>query len=336
MGRMLMPALTQSVNARRSNGLLGLQQEAQTPQPPVTASNGAGNARSSHPHASLTLPSFAASNSKPVLYTKTPPLAKLLVKMGDELASNPEIKSLKNFIEEREAKGASEAVLPDLASLSIFMRATASTASRENLFAVVDLLRCALADPRVSGYFAEEKDHTTIVKLMQTVNDSDSCPYALRLVTLQTACNLFSTPLFAHEIFKNDNLLGQFVSLVSSSFLDDSHNNVRVASSSLLYNVAIAHQQALREKSKHTLPEGHQIELAASVVAAIEQEEKSPEAMRGMLLALGYLFYKADLNGELADLLRVLDAQGTVLGKKNAFPEEKLIQEVGGVLLGKG
>lgn len=336
MGQMLMPMLTQSVNARRSNGLLGLQQDANRPQPPATISNGNGAVKSSHPHASLRLPTFAASKSKPVTYEKTPPLEKLLVKMGNELARDPEVQSLKAFIEQREAKGASEAVLPDMASLATFMRSTSNSGMREKLFAVVDLLRCALIDPRVSGYFAEEKAHATVGEIMQTVNDSEACPYALRLVTLQMACNLFSTPLFAHEIFKDDKLLGQFVHLISSSFLDEGHNNVRVAASSLLYNVALAHQQAHREKSAQTLPEGHQIELAASVVEAIGQEEKSPEAMRGMLLALGHLFYEADLDGELADLLRALDAQGTVLGKKKAFPDEKLIQEVGGVLLEKG
>jgi len=55
-----------------------------------------------------------------------------------------------------------------------------------------------------------------------------------------------------------------------------------------------------------------------------------------MLLALGYLVYCMPLEGELVDLLRAMDARGTVVGKRKAFPDEKLIQEVGSELLGKG
>lgn len=334
MGQMLMPMLTQSVNARRQNGLLGLQQQNGQAQAPASAANGSVKPKSSHPHASLNLPTFSSTTSKPVTYVKVPPLEKLLAKMGDQLAKSSEVGGLKAFIEKRESKGASEAVLPDLGSMAQFLQAQA-LAPQDSLFAIVDLLRCALNDARVSGYFAEEKGHATIRAITQAVTDSENCSYALRLVTLQAACNLFSTPLFAHEIFKDDKLLGHFVALISSSFLDEGHNNVRVAASSLLYNVALAHQQARRQKSSQELPEGHQIELAASVVEAIGQEEKSSEAMRGMLLALGHLFYEADLSGELADLLRALDAQGTVLAKKG-FPQEKLIQEVGDTLLGRG
>lgn len=55
-----------------------------------------------------------------------------------------------------------------------------------------------------------------------------------------------------------------------------------------------------------------------------------------MLSGLGHLVYHTALDGELADLLRALDAEGTILAKKKIFPNEKLIVEVGGELLGKG
>ncbi len=55
-----------------------------------------------------------------------------------------------------------------------------------------------------------------------------------------------------------------------------------------------------------------------------------------MLLALGHLVYRTDLDGQLADLLRVMDAAGTVVGKRKRFPNEPLIKEVGEELLGKG
>jgi desumoylating isopeptidase 1 len=293
-------------------------------------------ADSSHSHSRLKLPSFNSPDLKPVLYTKTPPLAKLLPKMGEDVASKTEVQNLKAYIEERESKGPIDAVLPNLSHLSSLVQNCTQTMSLETLFAVVDLFRCALIDARVSGYFAEEKENKTVLDVIQTVNSSDSCPYALRLVTLQMGCNLFSTPLFSHEILRNSTLLAAFTQLISSSFLDESHNNVRVAASSLLFNVALANRRAKTEESASILPESDQVELAASVVEAIDQENKSAEALQGMLLALGHLFYGADLRGELADLLRALDAEGTILGKKKHFPTEKLVHEVGAELLGKG
>lgn len=290
----------------------------------------------SHPHRSLKLPNFHSLEVKPVLYTKTPPLDKLLAKMGEDVASKTEVQDLKAYITVREAQGAIDAVLPNLAHTAQFVRDAIKTLPQELLFAVVDLFRCALADTRFSAYFAEERDHETICAVIDFVNNASNCPYALRLVTLQMACNLFSTPLFSHEILGNSKLRSSTTQLISSSFLDESHNNVRVATSSLLFNLALADRHAKTNKGAARLPESDQVELAASVVEAIDQESKSSDALRGMLLAFGHLFYGADLDGELADLLRALDAQGTILRKKGAFPDEKLVNEVGNELLGKG
>lgn len=290
----------------------------------------------SHPHATLRLPSFHSADRKPVLYAKVPPMAKLMTKMGAELADKPEVQEVKSYIETREAKGSLDAVLPDLSHLSGLVQQSLKTLPLEALFPIVDLFRCSLVDPRVSGYFAEEKEHQTIRSILAFVNNCDKCPYALRLVTLQMACNLFSTPLFSHEILQNEDLLSAVTMLISSSFLDESHDNVRVAASSLLFNVALADRQARKNGAKTSLPEAHQVELAASVVEAISQEEKSVDALQGMLSALGHLFYGADLSGDLADLLRALDAEGTILGKKKLFPKEKLVGEVGTELLGAG
>ncbi|KMQ81768.1 pul domain-containing protein, partial [Lasius niger] len=127
------------------------------------------------------------------------------------------------------------------------------------------------------------------------------------------------------------------IQLIASSFPDDSHNNVRVAASSLLFNLALANRQLrAKDSSKAHLPDGDQVELAASAVEAVGQEEKSAEALRGMLSALGHLVYGTDLDGELADLLRALDAQGTIAAKRKIFPNEKLVSEVADELLGKG
>ncbi|EQL01562.1 thioredoxin [Ophiocordyceps sinensis CO18] len=293
-------------------------------------------AHPAHPHEKLRLPSFSNPDVHPVLFPKVPPVAKLAAKMGDELPQRPEVQSLIRFIETRGGAGTQNAIIPDMGQLSGLMRESVDKVAPDSLFTVVDLFRCALVDPRVSGYYAEEKGHETTRRIIDSVNKQNDCPYALRLVTLQMACNLFSTPLFPEEIVGNAALRTPVTQLISSSFLDDGHDNVRVAASSLLFNLALANRRTRSRGSKASLPEGDQVELAASVIEAISQEDKSVEALRGMLSALGHLVYGSDANGELADLLRTVDAQGTVSAKQKVFPDEKLVPEVADELLGKG
>lgn len=293
-------------------------------------------AHPSHPHASLRLPSLQNPDAKPVLFTKTPPIPKLLAKMG-AAADNDAVKSLAHFIEARNKEGAAEATLPDMPVLTAFISASLASLSPDLLFTVVDLLRCALIDARLSGFFAEEQSHTTIINLLTTVNNlSTSCPYALRLVTLQMACNLFSSPLYPSQILTHAPLRTAIITLISSSFLDSDHSQVRVAAASLLFNVARSNSAKRRAEQADVLPEADQIELAASLLEAISQENESPEALRGMLLALGYLAYLVPMDGELVDLLRTMEAGETVGAKKNAFKTLELVDEVGHVLLGKG
>ncbi|KAI1485546.1 hypothetical protein F5X96DRAFT_674528 [Biscogniauxia mediterranea] len=288
----------------------------------------------SHRHRMLNLPHLANSDSKPVLYTKVPPLPKLLSKLGPT-ANDAAVQGVKHFIEARSAEGPAQSTLPDLSAFSDFLRSAVKDLPKEVLFTVVDLFRCALIDPRLSGYFAEEAGHKTVVTVLDAVNGLVDCPYALRLVTLQMACNLFSSPLYPDQILGQAVLRTPITQLISTSFLDDSHNNIRVAAASLLFNVASANSY-MRDRSGDVLPEEDQIELAASVLEAITQEESSNEALHGMLLALGLLAYCMPMEGGLADLLRTMDAQGTIAAKKKQFPDEPLINEVGNELLGKG
>ncbi|KAL7625791.1 hypothetical protein AAE478_005014 [Parahypoxylon ruwenzoriense] len=287
-----------------------------------------------HPHRLLNLPHFANPDSRPVLYSKIPPLPKLLSKLGSK-ADDHAVRGVKHFIETRSAEGPAQTTLPDMLAFSSFLLSAVENLPKEILFTVVDLFRCALVDPRFSGYYAEEHGQKTVVTILYAVNKEAECPYALRLVTLQMACNLFSSHLYADQILSQAPLRSAITQLISTSFLDDSHNNIRVAASSLLFNVASANY-IKREGSGDVLPEGDQIELAASVLEAISQEDSSKEALHGMLLALGFLGYCMPLEGELVDLLRSMDAQGTVLAKKKQFPDEPLIAEVGNELLGKG
>lgn len=288
-----------------------------------------------HPHSRLNLPSFANGPFEPVTYAKVPPIPKLLAKMGSA-SEDPAVKELTSFIEAREKEGAALATLPDVKKASHFIQQSVGSLPLETLFSVVDLFRCALADPRISGYFAEEGSHETVSSILKKVNDASTCPYALRLVTLQMACNLFTSPLYADEILAKETPRTQVISLISTSFLDDAHTNTRVAAASLMFNLVLAHRRARDGTHPHRqpLPEADQVELAASVLEAIGQEEESADALRGMLSALGHLAYGEPVDGELADLLCALEAGATVKGKTR-FPEEKLVTEVG-ELLGQG
>lgn len=295
-----------------------------------------------HLHEKLRLPSFAqqagAPAPKPVVYPKVPPLEKLTAKMGEAVSQKKEVQALKTYLDSKsKTTELGSVTIPNLNDLASLVTTSTKAMTPETLFAVIDLFRCSLADPRISAFFAEEAGHSTVNAVLSSVTSKIECPYALRLVTLQAACNLFSTPLFAEELPKDADLRSLLVQLVSSSFLDDSHTSVRVAAASLLFNISLAHQAGRRGGSEAlVLSAEDQIELAASAVEAIGQEEESADALRGMLLALGHLVYCAPLDGDLADLLRALDASGTILGKKAKFPKESLIDEVGRELLSTG
>lgn len=288
-----------------------------------------------HPHESLPLPTIRGTNTKPVIYSKAPPLAKLKAKMGS-IAHDPAVSGVLHFVAARGEDGAAATTLPNLDSFGKFLRSAPSQLPIEIMFTIVDLLRIALVDPRLSGYYAEEKDHQTIAPLISYITTLQDCPYSLRLVALQMACNLFSSPLYPQHILTCPGLTTPIVQLITTSLLDDKHHNVRVAAASLSFNIAVANGKLRAEEHLESLPEGDQIELAASLLEAISVEEDSPEALRGFLFALGYLIYCAPQGGELVDLLKTMDAQGTVLAKGKLFPEEKLIPDIGEVLLGKG
>lgn len=288
-----------------------------------------------HAHDRLKLPNFSA-NAEPVLYPKTPPLSKLHIKMG-EFSLKPDIQAVTSFLEMRDKQQPADFRLPGLLTLGQCVRGALDKLPPESVFTAIDLFRAALTDPRVSAYYAEERDFQTIDAIVKYVNKKGSaCPYSMRLVTLHTLCNMFSTPLFPDIVFGDDAIRKQVTTLISSSFLDDHHTNTRVAASSLLFNLALSNRKRRKQQTEARFCDEEEVELAASLIEAITQEGESAEALHGMLLSLGHLVFGIDLNGELADLLRSLDAKDSILSKKKTFPNEKLVKEVGEELLGKG
>lgn len=277
-----------------------------------------------HPHAELRVPAIAHGSLTPLLFARSPPLDKLMDKLGSS-ASAPCIAALKSFIETRTDQGAKDAPLPDLAAIGSFMCASPSTLPPDSVFAAYDLLRCAMADPRVSGYFVEESKsgaqtlqtlHAHVTSLIET----DTCPYNLRLVTLQLGCNLFSSTLSRKVTLSNNhNLATPTIQMCTSGLLVESAKPaLYTAASSLAFNLASANYRVRREEKREALVEGTQVELCAGLLKALGRLQPGSistelvESTRLCLLSLGYLVHFAPMDGEVADLCRAMDARSTI------------------------
>ncbi|KAK4998759.1 hypothetical protein LTR66_002059 [Elasticomyces elasticus] len=271
----------------------------------------------SHPHLTCKVPTLQSGSLRPVTFTKTPPLDKLTAKLG-AAGHDPAAVAIKTFVSTRNAEGAEEAAVPDLPRFSAFFRNAPTLLQPEVLFAALDLLRCALLDPRVSGWFAEESPDPTIPALIDHVNNLENCPYNLRLVTTQLACNLFSTPLYPKHLLDGASALGpSLIRLVADGLLDVEHANLRSAAASLAFNLAAANYRVRRQEQREGLSDSELTELVASLLHTLYEQT---EAVRQLVLALGYLVYCAPLDSVLVELCRAMDAMGAVEAKKDDWP----------------
>ena len=296
-----------------------------------------------HPHSKLQLRTLQRQHRHPVTYAKVPPLEKLIAKLGSS-AHDPAVVSLKDFVAARHASGAADAPLPSLPSISNYIKNAIQTLPLESLFPLIDLLRLSLIDARVSGYFAEEGSSSSSASTISTIltaalsPDGNPGPYTLRIVTMQLACNLFTTPIFSRQTLKTDpSLSNLLIQLVTSSLLDTAHAPIRVAAASLAFNLVAAnnHLRLEDEQQDDLLPESAQVELMAGLLEAIGREgiEESTEGLKGLLLSVGLLAYAAPQGGELVDLCAALGAKGVIGGVKSGDGEIRaLVGEVEGVV----
>ena len=285
-----------------------------------------------HPHTNLRL-HVLQRRHKSVTYSKIPPLEKLIAKMGPR-GNEPSVTALKDFICTREASDTSDAPLPSLPTITSFIVRSVETTPPNSLFPDIDLLRCALIDQRVSGYLASEHSNSTVSKIFTKVNSlSGECPYSLRIVTLQLACNLFTAHILATRLLQDEELCTKLIQLVISSLLDTAHPPVRVAAASLAFNIAAFNHLRRLEEKHDILKDFAQIELIASLLETLTTENESKDCVRGLLTAIGLLVYGAPREGELVELYNALDAKGTV-NAKNSFSDDlkDLISEVEQVL----
>lgn len=304
-------------------------------------------AHPTHRHRELHLPSFQRTITNYVMYKKTPPLEKLVQKLKPH-DQDATLLSIIDFIKRRTESAADTPLPTDLPHFAPYLTQTFHSLTIENRFALVDLVRLLFIDPRVAGYFAEDTAHTLLLAVFSLDDSSESStPYNLRIVTLQLACNLFSTPLYTHHLSSPANpLRPALLSLLTSTLLD-THSNLRVVAASLAYNLAAINHNARfttatsttnQDAGAEPLTEEEQVALTASVAEALTQETSSAEALHGLLFALGLLVYEAPIDGAVLDLCRALGVKDVVDGKKGVegVKGDPLFKEVGGELLGRG
>lgn len=288
----------------------------------------------SHPHDSLSLPLLRSHDTGLVFFHKIPSLPKVKAKLGS-LAENEVVLRTLEFISTIAVGEPARKKNPDLDALSKFTWSGLSNFSPEILFVVVDIFRVGMIDPDFGKYYSEEKDQKTILSILSYVNSLEDCPYPLRLATLQLCCNLFKTQQF-HSHVLGISLSEVTTKLVSSSILDEQNHSVRTAASALVFNITTINQIQRSKNGQDLLSDFQQVELAALIIQAITIETYSSEVLKGFLLSLGNLTFRASRTGELYDLLKSTDAGNTILSKQKIFPSEPLIEEIGRVLLGDG
>ncbi|PGH27685.1 hypothetical protein AJ80_00700 [Polytolypa hystricis UAMH7299] len=300
-----------------------------------------------HPHSKLRLSSLQRPVSSYISYKKIPPLDKLVQKIGAD-AKAPALQALVGFIKSRETAGVAETHVPDLSSLADFIQTKFSSLPADVHFAVIDLVRVAFIDPRVSGFFAEERDHKTLMTLLSRTHDLANCPYNQQLVMMQLTCNLFTSTLYAEHLISHDALRETCIKFATHSLHDSAHPSLRTAASSFIYNLtAYNHnhrlsgqqqQQQSQQVDTDKLFESDQVELVASLLEAIRLETENMDSLHGLLLCLGLLVHLAPVDGEVMDLCRAMEAADIVgeKGEIKALAKEPLIKEIGVELLGKG
>ncbi|KAF2718910.1 DUF862-domain-containing protein [Polychaeton citri CBS 116435] len=263
-----------------------------------------------HPHSLLKVPRLQSGRLAPFTYSRIPPLDKLVAKLGDT-ARVPAISSLLGFVKNR-ASEAQNVHVPDLASIGKAYQGDLLSLPLDKRFAAIDLLRCAILDPRLSGFFAAEQPPRTVAAVVENVTKNESCPHNQRLVTLQLASNTFTSSLYVKELLRASSASAPlFVEVVTQSLLDASHPTTRVASARLALNLAMANYRMRREEGTEGLAESLQVELAASLSEALSQEA-SADASEALLQALGYLVFFAPPDGELLDLCKALDIKAAL------------------------
>ncbi|KAF1970977.1 DUF862-domain-containing protein [Bimuria novae-zelandiae CBS 107.79] len=300
-----------------------------------------------HPHLAKSLPTLLSQSQRPILYTKVPPLEKVVAKMGD-IGKAEAVSSIVSFIDARERFGAMETPLTKLPRFAEFLRRSTTSLPPELLFTSLDLLRVALTDVRVAGFFAEEHagatgTPATLAHLFEHVNSlGESAPYNLRLTALHVACNTFNSPLFIPHLLSPP-LSSTLVSILTTALLDEKHPALKASALSLAMNIASSNHKIRMKKhtsnptasllSESELDDSEQVELLASLLEILGSQDEFSDVKKIALICTGWLTYCAPMDGEVRDLWRAMDAAGTVEKiQAKVLQDRMLVKEVKSLL----
>lgn len=281
-------------------------------------------------HHNLNCPTFHRLVESPIIFTKIPPLGKLLAKLGSH-GSDESVAHLVKYIKDRDS-GLSNAAVPALAGLSNVYTSTPP----EVRFALVDLLRVAATDSRVSSLLTSSPQVLSTI-LTPPTGSWQGVPFQLRLTACQLCCNLFTSPVFQDSLSTTPNKLRDRIEeLVAACVVDPATPKVQQAAAAVVYNLAALNhnERLLGRADRYSIGE----DVEAAVVSAVYEEAKDAETLRGLLLALGSMLVAAAEGGGCEGLCEAMEL-GPCLKEKErveAFKDVKnLITEVRAVLEGK-
>ena len=291
-----------------------------------------------HDHSKLRLPSLQQKIKTPIMYTKVPPMDKLLSKIG-KLAEDGPIREIVEYVRSREKDGMAETPVTNLHSLTDWLANNFAKIPTEVHFAVIDLLRIAAADSRVSSFLAAEKDYRTLRLIVPDTKDFSSAPYNLQAVTLQLFCNLFGSIVFQEAVLEESNSeLRSMVERLASGCLLAEHNNARSLAAALIYNLAAYDHNERIDGRPDRLDMSSMGDLEAALVDAVVREMQNKETLHALLMALGLILYAGPAESSIWDMCAAMDVRASLKekAKMEVFAKEPLLKEIGEELLAKG
>ncbi|KAK9455186.1 PPPDE putative peptidase domain-containing protein [Dipodascopsis uninucleata] len=283
-----------------------------------------------HPHEKLHLSIIPGAYKTPIVYNRIPPLDKIKEKLSTVGIQDQIVSKMCYFVSEREAHGPESVATPDLHVWAELVRTKLSgDLSNDQLFPLIDLFRIAAVDVRVSSWFAEEEDLKTFKRII--LFNTDEHEYQVRLVTLQLLCNGFNSHLLAPLLCGE--LGSELCQLVVGSLLDD-HSNVRLAASSLAFNIA-AFGLKIRLEQSEEVNTDISAELAVALTECIARESESSSTLSRLMLALGMLLYRISnpSENELLEICYSLEAPELIKRvSKSSITDKKISSELLSIL----
>ncbi|GAB1206419.1 hypothetical protein APSETT445_005106 [Aspergillus pseudonomiae] len=290
-------------------------------------------AHPAHPHRNLSLPTFQQPATY-IQYKSLPPLPKLIQKLPQDTHANKTLTSMTTFITHslHDPDSKRETPLPsDTPSYPTYIETLLRDTPPTAHFAVIDLARLLVLDPRIAAYFASQHPPSTLLALTDTTQGKET-PYNKILTTLHLLANLASTTLPTTTLLSTSALATSTIATLTTALFHPTPK-ARCAAASLAYNLAAQNHNARIDGKGDLMAEDDQVSLVAGLAEAIANETESAEALRGFLMALGLLVYEGKVDGEVSEVVRVLGVREVVMRKEGVFAGEEslggLIGEVG-------